>query len=187
MTKMRLPTPSDARRSRARDRDRAVPARDGRGFTLIEVMVVVAIVAILATMALPGLQGGIVRDQIVSSLPLANIAKGPIARAWAATQTLPVDNAGAGLPAADRIVNNAIRAVEVEKGAIHVTFGNSAHAALSGKVLTLRPAVVEDAPVVPVTWICAQAAVPNRMTVRGEDRTTVPEAFLPISCRRPAQ
>ena len=68
----------------------------------MEVLVVVAIVAILATLAIPGLQNGLVRDQIVSAVPLADIAKKPVALLWTTTQTLPADNAAAGLPAAGK-------------------------------------------------------------------------------------
>ena len=61
-------------------------------------------------------------------------------------QTFPPDNATAGLPVADKIVNNAISSVAVQDGAIHVTFGNRANAVIAGKILTLRAAMVEDAP-----------------------------------------
>src|SRR4030095_17136924 len=94
------------------------------GFSMIEVMVAVAIVAILATLAVPSFQGSIVRDQIVSAVPLADIAKKPVALSWATLQVLPADNAGAGLPAPDKIVNNHISAVAVQDGAIQITFGN---------------------------------------------------------------
>jgi type IV pilus assembly protein PilA len=50
-------------------------------------------------------------------------------------------------------------------------------------VLTLRPAVVEDAPVVPVAWVCGHASVPAKMTVRGTNRTDVPVRYLPMRCR----
>ncbi len=95
---------------------------------------------------------------------------------------MPADNAAAGLPIAAKIVNNFISAVDIEQGAIHLTFGNRAHAVLQGKVLTLRPAVVADSPVVPVTWICAQAAAPAPMTVLGSDRTTIDARYLPLNC-----
>ena len=78
---------------------------------MLEMMVVVAIIGILALMAAPSFQDQIVRDQINNSLPLADIAKAPNALAWATLQAFPPDNAAAGLPAADKIVNNAISSV----------------------------------------------------------------------------
>jgi type IV pilus assembly protein PilA len=153
------------------------------GFTLIEMMVVVGIIAILALMLIPSYQDKLVRDQIVEALPLADIAKPPIALSWAAAQTLPADNAGAGLPPADKIVSNFISSTSVQAGAIHLTFGNRANGQIKGKVLTLRPAVVEDAPVVPVAWICGYAPAPDKMTVKGENRTNIAAAYLPFRCR----
>jgi type IV pilus assembly protein PilA len=167
---MRLPQGHDA------------PPRRG-GFTLLELMVVVGVVAILALMALPSYQDKIVRDQIAEALPLADIAKAPVAAAWAATQSFPADNAAAALPPADKIVNNFVAAVAVQNGAIHITFGNRVNNQIKGKVLTLRPAVVEDAPVVPVTWVCGTAPAPDKMTVKGENRTSIPAGFLPFRCR----
>ena len=153
------------------------------GFTLIEMMVVLGIVAILALMLIPSYQDKLVRDQIVEALPLADIAKPPIAAAWAIAQTFPADNAGAGLPPADKIVSNFISSTSVQDGAIHLTFGNRANGQIKGKVLTLRPAVVADAPVVPVAWICGYAPVPDKMTVKGENRTNIPAIYLPFKCR----
>ena len=153
------------------------------GFTLVEMMVVLAVVAILALMAVPGFQDQIVRDQIKEALPLADIAKTPLAVSWAAAHSFPPDNAGAGLPSADKIVNNYIRSVSVQDGAIHITFGNRANALINGKILTLRAAVVEDAPVVPVTWVCGTAEAPGKMTIKGENKTNVPANYLPFNCR----
>ncbi len=153
------------------------------GFSMLEMMVVIAIIGILALMAAPSFQDQIVRDQINNALPLADIAKTPNALAWAAVQTFPPDNAGAGLPAADKIVNNAISAVAVQDGSIHITFGNRANGLIAGKLLTLRAAVVEDAPIVPVTWVCGYAEAPDKMTVKGQNKTNIPANFLPFSCR----
>ena len=89
---------------------------------------------------MPGVPDKLIRDRIVESLKLADIVKPPIAAAWAATGKLPVDNAAAGLPVADKIVNEYISSVAVESGAIQVTFGNRANVAIQGKVLSLRPA-----------------------------------------------
>ncbi|MGH8619008.1 MAG: pilin [Burkholderiales bacterium] len=153
------------------------------GFSMMEMMVVLAVIAILALMAAPSFQDQIVRDQIKESLPLADIAKKPVEVAWTALQVFPPDNAAAALPPADKIVNNHIRAVQVQDGAIHVTFGNRANAQLKDRILTLRPAVVDDAPVVPVTWVCGYADPPEKMTVKGENKTNIPANFLPFNCR----
>ena len=154
-----------------------------RGFTLLEMVVVIGIVAILALMAIPTYQDKFIRDQIAEALPLADIAKPPVALSWAALQTFPADNAAAGLPVAEKIVNNTIRSVAVQGGAIDITFGNKANKVILGKILTLRPAVVEDAPIVPVTWVCGYATAPEKMTVKGENKTNIPPGYLPIRCR----
>ena len=154
-----------------------------RGFTLIEILVVLAIVAILALIALPSFLDTFVRNDIVEALPLADIAKKPVADAWALIQSFPANNAAAGLPAPEKIVNNFISAVAVQNGAIHITFGNHSNAVIKGKILTLRPAIVKDAPIVPVTWVCGYAQEPGQMTVEGENRTDIPMRYLPLRCR----
>lgn len=154
-----------------------------RGFTMIEMMAVVAVVAILATLALPSYMEVIVRDQVKTALPLADIAKQAVAASWQLTQTFPADNAAAGLPAADRIVSNYVSSVAVRNGAINVTFGNRAGNSIAGKTLTLRPAVVEDAPIVPIARACGYAESPPQMTVNGENVTNIPPALLPLECR----
>ena len=150
-------------------------------------MVVLAVIAILALMAVPSFQDQIVRDQITTALPLADIAKKPVAESWAAVQALPANNTAAGLPTDDRIVSNHVSSVLVHNGALHVTFGNRANGVINGKVLTLRPAVVKDAPVVPVAWVCGYAEAPAKMTLIGENRTNIPPRFLPYACRARAE
>ena len=146
-------------------------------------MIVVAIVVVLALIALPGVPDKFVRDQIVESVKLADIAKAPVAAAWALGAKLPLDNAESGLPAADKIVNNYISSVAIESGAIQVTFGNHANGNIRGKVLSLRPGVIDDARVVPVAWVCGNAEPPTKMTARGVNKTSLPLKYLPLNCR----
>jgi type IV pilus assembly protein PilA len=157
------------------------------GFTLLEMMAVVAIIAILAAISVPSYMFKITREQIEAGIILADVAKEPVVASWKLSALFPENNAAAGLPAADKIVNNYVSSVEVKDGAINITFGNRASSALKGKIVTLRPAVVEDAPVVPVTWVCAAADAPDKMTVKGVDKTTVDAAHLPLSCRSKAK
>jgi type IV pilus assembly protein PilA len=154
------------------------------GFSMMELLVVLAVIAILALMAVPNFSEKIVRDQIMEALPLADIAKAPIAASWAIGKTFPVDNEKAGLPDADKIVSNFVSSVLVREGAIDITFGNRAHAQIKGKVLTLRAAVVDEAPVVPVTWVCGYASAPDKMSMRGLNNTNVPKLYLPLKCRQ---
>ena len=152
-------------------------------FSMIELMVVVAIIAILALIAAPNFQYKIARDQIIEALPLADLAKKPVAAVWSALHTLPPDNASIDLPVPDKIVSNLVSSVAVEAGAINITFGNRASGLLKGKTLTLRPGVVEDSPIVPVAWVCGFALVPGNMTAKGENKTNIDPSYLPLACR----
>jgi type IV pilus assembly protein PilA len=153
------------------------------GFTLIEMTLTIAVVAILMLIALPSYLDRLARDQVAEALPLANVLEPAVQAAWSARQPLPADNAAAASPAPEKIVNEMVSSVALDKGAIHITFGNRASKALQGHVLTVRPAVVEDTPAVPVTWLCGHAPPPSPMVAKGEDRTNVPAGYLPLRCR----
>ena len=47
----------------------------------------------------------------------------------------------------------------------------------------LRPAVVKDEPKVPIAWLCHNVPVPDKMEVKGHNRTNIPSKWLPVECR----
>ena len=154
-----------------------------RGFTLIELMIVVAIMGILATIAMPTFQDRVIRSQVTEALNLADFAKRGVAEFYARSKRMPRDNSEAGLPPADRIVGNYVTALAVKDGVILVTFGNRVNVNIEGKRLAIRPAVVEGYPAVPIAWVCGNADAPNKMKVAGANETTLPGPHLPIDCR----
>ena len=114
------------------------------GFSVIEMMVVVAIIAILAMIAIPSSMGRIIREQVIAAMPLADIAKEPIAAAWKTRETLPVNNAEAGLPAPEKGVSNFISSLKVQNGVIHMTFVSKSHPQIKVKILSMRRAVIVE-------------------------------------------
>lgn len=161
----------------------AIRKRSAAGFTLIELMIVIAIIGILATMAMPTFQDRVIRAQVAEALNLADFAKQGIAAFHAKAGRMPKDNAEAGLPPGDRIMGNYVTDVSVKDGAITVTMGNRSNAHIEGKKLGLRPAIVEGHPTVPIAWVCGNAAAPGKMKVVGSNATTLPGPHLPIDCR----
>lgn len=153
------------------------------GFSAIEMMVVMAVLVILAMIAIPSSLGRIVKEQVAATVPWADAAKEPIASSWKNNKSFPADNTAAGLPSADKMVSNYVSALVVEEGAIHMTLGNKVHPKVKGKVLTIRPAVIEESTVVPVAWVCGHAKAPTPMVIKGQDKTTIPDEYLPQSCR----
>lgn len=153
------------------------------GFSAIEMMVVVAIIGILAMIAIPSSLNRIIREQVAATIPWSDAAKEPIALLWKTTGKLPADNKEANLPSADKMVSNFVTNLSVENGAIHMILGNKVNGKLQGKVLSMRPAVVDGEQVVPVAWICGNAKTPDKMTVKGDNKTTIADEYLPFACR----
>jgi type IV pilus assembly protein PilA len=153
------------------------------GFTLIELMIVVAIIGILASIAVPAYQTYTIRAQVTEAFSLASELKGPIQDYRKERGILPLDNAAAGLPAPEKLIGNYVTRVEVTQGAIHVTFGNFVNKALEGQILTLQPIVVTGSPASPMSWRCGYSNVPKGMESVGQNRTNANPQFLPTSCR----
>jgi len=153
------------------------------GFTLIELMIVVAIIGILASLAMPTYQDRVIRAQVSEGIALSDFVRQSIGAYYSRNKRMPKNNAAAGLPDAAKIVGNYVSEIVVQDGVISITFGNRSNRNLSGKKIALRPAIVDGAPMVPIAWVCGNASVPDKMKVIGENGTTLPGPHLPIDCR----
>lgn len=140
-----------------------------QGFTLIELMIVVAIIGILAAVAIPAYQDYTVRSKVAEGLSLASAAKTAIAEYWSSKGVLPGTNTSAGLPKAASIMGNAISSVQVgANGVITVTTVKDTSGlptAAAIKTFTLTPATTGGA----LSWKCAKG--------------TIDAKYLPSECR----
>ena len=154
-----------------------------RGFTWIELLLVLAALAALLLMAIPSMQDGVLKRQVKDAMTIAAVAEPAVQAAYSLSGVMPADNKAAGLPDADKIVSQTVKSVNVVNGAVTITFGNNASQSITGMTLTLRPAVVPDQKIVPIAWLCHDVAVPGGMQVMGDDLTSIPPKWLPVECR----
>jgi type IV pilus assembly protein PilA len=140
-----------------------------KGFTLIELMIVVAIIGILAAIAIPAYQDYTIRAQVTEGLNLASDLKAAVGEVYADTGTGTGINSGSmGIPASDYKSGKYVTSIEVGNGTITITYGGSANAKIHGKTLTLVPSVNQNDDVI---WTC------------GGTGTSLEEKYLPASCR----
>ena len=161
-----------------------------KGFTLIELMIVVAIIGILAAVALPAYQDYTIRAQVTESMALASGLKTAVADYFSASGAFPGTNAlavcgdgggaCAGSAATDNKGNYVTQIAVGGAGVLNVTFGNKANSAITGKILSLRPGLDTASN---VSWICGKATVPNGVTTTAADTTNVNPKYLPNSCK----
>jgi len=153
------------------------------GFTLIELMIVVAIIGILASIAIPAYQDYTIRAQVTESFSITGELKLSIKDFYKDRGRFPSSNQEAGVPAPEHLIGNYVTGVEVNDGAMHVVFGNFVNANLAGETLTIRPIFVSESPTSPISWTCGYRDAPQGMEAVGEDRTTLEGKHLPAACR----
>jgi type IV pilus assembly protein PilA len=160
-----------------------------RGFTLIELMIVVAILGILASLAVSAYQTYTVRAQVSEGNDFAAGVQAPIVNAYSNTGSPPASRAETGLssnPADTR--GSYVSQVDIVNGRVDITFGNRAHPDIATKTLSLTPYVTTDRTVV---WRCGNAPAPGAQSMADADGTisavyesgNVDPRYLPSACR----
>ncbi|MEM1173184.1 MAG: pilin [Pseudomonadota bacterium] len=140
-----------------------------QGFTLIELMIVVAIIGILAAIAIPAYQDYTIRAQISEGLSLAGGAKTAIAEFYQDSGAFPNDNTSAGISNSNEIQGKYVSDVAVgTNGVITISYGQAdANANIGNGQVTLTP---DDGNPGSVTWECDGAG-------------GLPDKWLPSACR----
>jgi type IV pilus assembly protein PilA len=164
-----------------------------KGFTLIELMIVVAIIGILAAIAIPAYQDYTIRSQVTEGMTLAGDLKASIAEYTAQVGEWPATLAALGLGSGGATDKSGryVESIDVADGTITIMYGRDANAAIDQEFLSFRPLVNLNQDIV---WVCGNAADPLNLatppdvpsggtTPSGADQTTVLDKYVPASCR----
>lgn len=158
----------------------------GDGFTLIELVIVIAIISILSALSVSAYQTFTVRAQITEGLKMAAGAKVPVADAYTKFGAAPADRAAVGMtptPADTR--GNYVSQVDINDGRIDITFGGPlAHADIVGETISLTPYETAGDTLI---WRCGNAGVPlgGALLTGGANHqnASLDRRYLPSDCR----
>lgn len=132
------------------------------GFTLIELMIVIAIIGVLAAVAIPAYENYLIRVRVGEGLSLALPAKTSMAEYHFTNGAFPTNNAAAGLPDATEIQGNNVTSVTIDNGKVVILYTGVSQ--LVGQTLTLTPSDATGS----ITWGCS---------------SSLADVYLPSKCR----
>ena len=129
-----------------------------KGFTLIELMIVVAIIAILAAIALPAYQDYTIRTQVSEGQSLMGGAKNGVMDFWSERGRFPASNTSAGVSPPTSIVGSYVTQVEITTGGVVVaTYGRKVNQKVTGGTCRITPTDAGGS----VTW-AGTCSFPNK-------------------------
>jgi type IV pilus assembly protein PilA len=168
-----------------------------KGFTLIELMIVVAIIGILAAIAIPAYQDYTIRSQVTEGLNLASAIKASVAEFYAQNGRWPTalgPSTTAGTLGMDTTPSGKyVSGLAVSNGTIQITYSGTppfqANANINGQRLDIRPTISGTSAAASngdVVWTCGKKAIVGVDPTAGgatADGTTVISKYLPANCR----
>ncbi|HEZ6652708.1 TPA: pilin [Neisseria meningitidis] len=156
-----------------------------KGFTLIELMIVIAIVGILAAVALPAYQDYTARAQVSEAILLAEGQKSAVTEYYLNHGEWPGNNSSAGVASSSKIKGKYVQSVEVAKGVITATMlSTGVNKEIQGKKLSLWAKRQNGS----VKWFCGQPVTRNNtandeVTANGKTADNINTKHLPSTCR----
>ncbi|HEZ3025536.1 TPA: fimbrial major subunit PilE [Neisseria meningitidis] len=159
-----------------------------KGFTLIELMIVIAIVGILAAVALPAYQDYTARAQVSEAILLAEGQKSAVTEYYLNHGEWPGDNSSAGVATSSEIKGKYVKSVEVKNGVVTAQMASSnVNNEIKGKKLSLWAKRQAGS----VKWFCGQPVERDNAKAANDDVTAAAAAngkkidtkHLPSTCR----
>lgn len=141
-----------------------------KGFTLIELMIVIAIIGILAAIAIPAYQDYTIRSKVSEGLNLAGAAKLAVSETYDSLGGFALNNTSYGLPLAASISGNYVSAVSAVQGTITISYNANLGGTANGTALLITAATNAGS----VQWNCA-------ITIAAG--STMPSKYRPANCR----